>query len=93
LLRELEPGAGGEDDVVIGGEQGDQGDHDAGEHLETALEIKTAATDAERAKGGATEETAWARCDRRSRWCCQVWRRFRRRLALHQSLGASTLQV
>ena len=29
LLRELELGAGGEGDVVIGGEQGDQGDHQA----------------------------------------------------------------
>jgi hypothetical protein len=29
LLRELELGAGGEGDLVIGGEQGDQGDHEA----------------------------------------------------------------
>ena len=41
MLGELEPGAGGEGDVVIGGKQGD---HDAGEDLESALEIEAAAT-------------------------------------------------
>jgi len=48
LLRELE-GAGGEGDVVIGGEQGDQGDHEAGNDLDPTLEIE-AATPAERAR-------------------------------------------
>jgi hypothetical protein len=43
LLGELEAGAGGEGDVVIGGEQGDQGDHDAGECLDQALAIEAAA--------------------------------------------------
>jgi hypothetical protein len=43
LLRELEPGTGGEGDVVIGGEQGDQGNHEAGKDLEPALEIQAAA--------------------------------------------------
>jgi hypothetical protein len=43
LLRELEAGAGGEGDVVIGGEQGDQGDHDAGECLDPTLAIEAAA--------------------------------------------------
>ena len=42
LLRELEDGAGGESDVVIGGEQSDQGNHDAGESLDPALAIKAA---------------------------------------------------
>jgi hypothetical protein len=49
-LGELEPGTGGEGDVVIGGKQGDQGDHDAGEDLESALEIQAATTDAETAE-------------------------------------------
>jgi hypothetical protein len=31
-----------EGDVVIGGEQGDQGDHDAGECLDQALAIEAA---------------------------------------------------
>ncbi|WP_254942655.1 hypothetical protein [Cyanobium sp. A1C-AMD] len=44
MLRELEGGAGGEGDVVIGGEEGDQCDHNAGEDFEPALEIKPAAT-------------------------------------------------
>ena len=50
LLRELEGGAGGEGDVVIGGEEGDQCDHNAGllvidsRHFEQGLEIKPAAT-------------------------------------------------
>jgi hypothetical protein len=63
LLRELE-GAGGEGDVVIGGEQGDQGDHDAvlfvidSQHLDPALEIKPAAGIEAAATG--------------SRSCCQV---------------------
>jgi hypothetical protein len=48
LLRELE-GAGGEGDVVIGGEQGDQGDHKAGNDLDPTMEIE-AATPAERAQ-------------------------------------------
>jgi hypothetical protein len=39
LLRELELGAGGEGDVVIGGEQGDQGDHEASHGLDPTLEI------------------------------------------------------
>jgi len=43
LLRELEPGAGGEGDVVIGGEQGDQGNHEAGNGLDPTLEIQAAA--------------------------------------------------
>jgi len=43
LLRELE-GAGREGDVVIGGEQGDQGDHEAGQGLDPALAIKAAGT-------------------------------------------------
>jgi hypothetical protein len=47
LLRELES-AGGEGDVVIGGEQSDQGDHEAGSvvldsrGLDPALAIKAA---------------------------------------------------
>jgi hypothetical protein len=40
---EVEDGACGEVDVVIGREQGDQANHDAGEHLDPALEIETAA--------------------------------------------------
>ena len=40
---EVEDGACGDVDVVIGGEQGDQANHDAGEHLDPALEIETAA--------------------------------------------------
>ena len=44
MLRELEGGAGWEGDVVIGGEEGDQCNHNAGEHFEAALEIKPAAT-------------------------------------------------
>ena len=43
LLRELE-GAGREGDVVIGGEQSDQGDHEAGQSLDPALAIKAAGT-------------------------------------------------
>jgi hypothetical protein len=43
LLRELEDGAGGESDVVIGGEQSDQGNHDAGESLDPALAIEATA--------------------------------------------------
>jgi hypothetical protein len=50
LLRELELGAGGEGDVVIGGEKGDQGDHDAGEDLDPTQEIKAATTGAETAE-------------------------------------------
>ncbi|MCF8140510.1 MAG: hypothetical protein K9J75_05330 [Cyanobium usitatum Tobar12.5m-G36] len=41
MLRELE-GAGGEGDVVIGGEQGDQGNHEASNGLDPALEIEAA---------------------------------------------------
>jgi hypothetical protein len=48
LLRELEGGAGGEGDVVIGGEQSDQGDHEAGESLDPALAIEAAAVGRER---------------------------------------------
>jgi len=70
LLRELEAGAGGEGDVVIGGEQGDQGDHEAGNGLDPTLEIKAATTDAETAeertaaKGAAkgTTSTRRSRC-------------------------------
>jgi hypothetical protein len=70
LRRELEPGTGGEGDVVIRRKQGDQGDHDAGEDLESALEIKAATTDAETAeertaaKGAAkgTTSTRRSRC-------------------------------
>ena len=40
---EVEDGACGEGDVVIGRKQGDQANHDAGEHLDPALEIETAA--------------------------------------------------
>jgi hypothetical protein len=40
---EVEDGACGDVDVVIGGEQGDQANHDAGKHLDPALEIETAA--------------------------------------------------
>ncbi len=43
MLMEVEDGACGEVDVVIGGEQGDQANHDAGEHLDPALEIETSA--------------------------------------------------
>jgi hypothetical protein len=39
----VEDGACGEGDVVIGREQGDQGNREAGEHLDPALEIETAA--------------------------------------------------
>ena len=42
MLGELEPGTGGEGDVVIGGEKGDQGDHDAGEDLHPTLEVEAA---------------------------------------------------
>ncbi len=42
LLRELEAGAGEEGDVVIGGDQGDQGDHDAGDGLDRSLAIEGA---------------------------------------------------
>ena len=42
MLRELE-GAGGEGDVVIGGEQGDQGNHEASNGLDPTLEIEAAA--------------------------------------------------
>jgi hypothetical protein len=66
LLRELEPGAGGEGDVVIGGEKGDQGDHDAGEDLDPTLEIKAATTDAETAEertaAKGTTSTRRSRC-------------------------------
>jgi hypothetical protein len=48
LLRELEGGAGGEGDVVIGGKYGDQGDDDSGKGLDRSLEIET-----EAAAGGA----------------------------------------
>ena len=44
MLRELEPGADGKGDVVIGRKQGDQGDHEAGEGLDPTLEIEAAAT-------------------------------------------------
>jgi len=50
LLRELEGGAGGEGDVVMRGEEGDQCNHNAvflvidSRHFEAALEIKPAAT-------------------------------------------------
>ena len=50
MLRELEGGACGEGDVVIGGEEGDQCNHNAvflvidSRHFEPALEIKPAAT-------------------------------------------------
>ncbi|MFM9104064.1 MAG: hypothetical protein ACKOPS_23210 [Cyanobium sp.] len=50
MLAELGDGAGGEVEVVIGGEQGAQGDHDASADLESALEIKAATTDPEEAK-------------------------------------------
>lgn len=43
LLRELEGGACGEGDVVIGGKYGDQGDDDSGESLDRSLAIETAA--------------------------------------------------
>jgi hypothetical protein len=46
LLRELELGAGGKGDVVIGGEkgdQGDQGDHKASKDLDPTLEIEAEA--------------------------------------------------
>jgi hypothetical protein len=43
LLMEVEDGACGDVDVVIGGEQGNQANHNAGEHLDPALEIETAA--------------------------------------------------
>jgi hypothetical protein len=42
LLRELEAGSGGEGDVVIGGEKGDQGDHEAGNGLDPTLEVEAA---------------------------------------------------
>jgi hypothetical protein len=48
LLRELEGGAGGEGDVVIGGEQCDQSNHDAGDGLDRSLAVET-----EAAAGGA----------------------------------------
>ena len=41
LLRERE-GAGGEGDVVIGGEQSDQGDHNSADGLDPALAIQNA---------------------------------------------------
>jgi hypothetical protein len=37
---EVEDGACGEGDVVIGGEQGDQGNREAGEGLDPTLKIK-----------------------------------------------------
>jgi hypothetical protein len=40
LLRELEGGACWEGDVVIGGKQGDQGNHDAAQGLEPSLAIE-----------------------------------------------------
>jgi hypothetical protein len=43
LLREPELGAGGEEDLVIGGEQGDQGDYEASNCLDPTLEIEAAA--------------------------------------------------
>jgi len=43
LLGELDGGACGEVDVVIGREQGDQGNREAGDHLDPALKIETAA--------------------------------------------------
>jgi len=42
-MRELEGGAGGEGDVAIGGEQSDQGDHDAGDGLDRSLAVETEA--------------------------------------------------
>jgi hypothetical protein len=44
LLLELE-GAAGEGDVVIGGKQGDQAEHEAAEHLEhtQAIQVQPAA--------------------------------------------------
>ena len=43
MLGELDGGACGEGDVVIGREQGDQANREAGEHLDPALEIQIAA--------------------------------------------------
>ena len=43
MLRELE-GAGREGDVVIGGEQSDQGDRESSQGLDPALAIKAAGT-------------------------------------------------
>jgi len=43
LLTEVEDGACGEVDVVIGREQGDQGNREACQGLDPALEIETAA--------------------------------------------------
>jgi hypothetical protein len=40
---EVEDGACGEVDVVIGREQGDEGNHEAGKGLDPALAIETAA--------------------------------------------------
>jgi hypothetical protein len=39
LLGELELGAGAEGNVVIGGKQGDQSDHEASNGLDPTLEI------------------------------------------------------
>jgi hypothetical protein len=44
LLRELEDGACGEGDDVIGGEQCDQGNHNSGEGWDHSLAIEEAAT-------------------------------------------------
>jgi hypothetical protein len=57
LLAELEDGAGEEGDMVIGGEQSDQGNHNAGEHLDPALEIETAAA----ARHGSSFRQVWRR--------------------------------
>jgi hypothetical protein len=54
---ELEGGTGGEGDVVIGGKQGNQGDHDAGEHLDPTLEIETATA----ARQGPSFRQVWRR--------------------------------
>jgi hypothetical protein len=79
LLRELEGGAGGEGDVVIGGEQGDQGDHDAGDGLDRSLAIEATAAAAAAAGGNG--------CYR------QVWRRFSREIELHNRPGAATPRI
>ena len=57
MLLDGEADACGEGDVVIGGEQGDQGDHDAGNGLDPTLKIETATA----ARQGPSFRQVWRR--------------------------------
>ena len=80
LLMEVEDGACREVDVVIRREQGDQANHDAGEHLDPALEIETAAA----SRRGLDVRQVWRRFESRIG--------FGRGIGLRQGPAASSRQ-